>query len=366
MLLSTDPGFAARRLLAGGLVGLPTETVYGLAADAESVSAVARVYAVKGRPADHPLIVHVADASALDPDAGWALEVADYARTLADALWPGPLTLVVPRGRRAGDHVTGGQPTVALRAPAHPIAQQVLAAAATARAGGVGLAAPSANRFGRVSPTTAAHVLAELGDLLDDERDAVLDGGPCRVGVESTIVDCTGPAPVILRPGDVGPTALARHGGVPVAGPAVEPDDVVRVRAPGTLASHYAPLARVLLVEPGTSPSSGPEVVALLRRRDPAVGLLAPADVATPSGMVRLAAPTGPAEYARSLYQALREADALQLTLVVAVPPLGPAPGTGGRGDGFGDGMVEAVKDRLIRASRAGIRDDGTRGVATT
>jgi L-threonylcarbamoyladenylate synthase len=366
VLLSTDPGLAARRLLAGGLVGLPTETVYGLAADAESVSAVARVYAVKGRPADHPLIVHVADASALHPEAGWAVAVAGYARALAEALWPGPLTLVVPRGRRAGDHVTGGQSTVALRAPAHPMAQQVLAVAAAAHAGGVGLAAPSANRFGRVSPTTAAHVLAELGDLLDESRDAVLDGGPCQVGVESTIVDCTGPAPVILRPGDVGPGDLARHGGVPVVSHAAESGDVVRVRAPGTLASHYAPLAGVLVVEPGTSPSSVPEVAALLRRRDPVVGLLATADVATPRGMVRLAAPSGPAEYARSLYGALREADALQLTLVVAVPPLDPNHGTGLRDDGLGDGILEAVKDRLFRASHGGIGDDGTRSVVTT
>jgi L-threonylcarbamoyladenylate synthase len=315
-LLTSDVERAARLLRAGGLVGLPTETVYGLAADARDVAAVARVYAVKGRPAGHPLIVHVCGATDLDV---WARAVPGYARRLAQALWPGPLTLVLPRTTRAGDHVTGGQDTVALRAPAHPLAQALLAAY------GGGLAAPSANRFGRVSPTTAQHVLAELGELLVPGRDVVLDGGACRVGVESTILDCTGPAPVVLRPGGVEEATIAAIGGV-----AVERRSSA-VRAPGTLASHYAPRAQVMLAR------DGEHAAALLAA--PRGGLLAPDHVATPAGALRLAAPSGAQAYAQALYAALREADALGLERVVAVPPAG---------DG---GLAAAVRDRLARAA---------------
>jgi L-threonylcarbamoyladenylate synthase len=225
-LITADVELAARLLGSGGLVGMPTETVYGLAADASDVAAVARVFAVKGRPADHPLIVHLAGAEELD---AWAREVPGYARKLADQLWPGPLTLVLPRTPRAGDHLTGGQPTVGLRVPAHPVTRHLLAEY------GRGLAAPSANRFGRVSPTTAGHVIEELGELLVPGQDAVLDGGPSEVGVESAIIDCTGPNPVILRPGAVTAADIARVGGAVVA------DRPSRVRAPGMLASHYAP-----------------------------------------------------------------------------------------------------------------------------
>jgi L-threonylcarbamoyladenylate synthase len=320
-LVTRDVERARSALAAGGLVGLPTETVYGLAADAEDVSAVARVFAVKGRPADHPLIVHVSGADRLD---GWAADVPRYARLLAEALWPGPLTLVLPRTARAGDHVTGGQPTVGLRAPAHPVAHALLAAL-----GDTGLAAPSANRFGRVSPTTAAHVVAELGDLLDPARDVVLDGGPSEVGVESAILDCTGPAPVVLRPGAVDVATVRRVGGVAVA------ERASTVRAPGTLASHYAPRAGVVLA---ADPDDALRLLAGAGGPAPTAGLLAPADVPTPPGVVRLSAPADAAGYARVLYAALREADSLGLSRVVAVPP--PAGGIGA-----------AVRDRLTRAA---------------
>lgn len=315
-LLTRDVALAARLLRGGGLVAIPTETVYGLAADAEDPAAVARVYAAKGRPADHPLIVHLAEASQLDD--GWSRDLAPWARLLAAACWPGPLTLVVARGPRAGDHVTGGQGTVALRVPAHPVAHALLVEL------GGGLAAPSANRFGRVSPTDADHVLDELADVLVPGRDAVLEGGPSEVGVESTIVDCTGAAPRLLRPGAVGVEEIEAVTGLDVE----EPDP--EVRAPGTLASHYAPAARVLVVAPDdvSAAASGHEGVALL----------APASVPTPDGVLRLAAPHDAQEYARSLYAALREADRAGIATVLAVAPDGGA-------------LAAAVSDRLARAA---------------
>jgi L-threonylcarbamoyladenylate synthase len=345
-LLTTDLARAAAVLAAGGLVGLPTETVYGLAADAENVAAVARIFAVKGRPADHPLIVHLSGAEQLD---AWATHVPAYARRLAEALWPGPLTLVLARTARAGDHVTGGQDTVGLRAPAHPIARELL------RTTGMALAAPSANRFGRVSPTTAQHVVAELGELLDPRRDVVLDGGTCGVGVESAILDCTGEAPVVLRPGAVDADTVRRVGGVPVA---ERSSHAGTVRAPGTLSSHYAPRARVVLVQDAAAARqelarherpgerAGERAGPFGHHRpgvpgpdgSPLDGLLAAADVDTPPGVVRLSAPADAAAYARALYAALREADALGLRRVVAVPP-------------GGDGIAVAVRDRLTRAA---------------
>ena len=348
--IGADVDVAVDRLLHGGLVGLPTETVYGLAADAESRTAVARIYAVKGRPADHPLIVHLTPAHALltaTDGGGWARDVPKYARRLAEQLWPGPLTLILPRGPRAGDHVTGGGDSVGLRCPAHPVAAALLEAfARTAGRPGAGLAAPSANRFGRVSPTRAHDVVVELGDLLDGARDYVLDGGSSRVGVESTILDCTGPAPALLRPGAVSLAEVVRIGGVEAA-PAPRPG----VRAPGTLATHYAPRARVLLAADDaaadvllpqlTQLPELPEPTELAR--GPRVGLLALENIATPDGVVRLAAPEQAKGYAHALYAALREADALGLTEVVAVPP----PGT--------DALATAVTDRLRRAA-AGAR----------
>lgn len=298
---------AGRALLDHGLVGLPTETVYGLAARALDREAVARLFEVKGRPADHPVIVHVAGSQAL---AVWGMGVPAYARALADALWPGPLTLVVPAADDVPRYLTGGQDTVGLRCPAHPVALAVIETAGP-------VAAPSANRFGQVSPTSAADVVADIGDRLDPVRDLVLDGGECPVGVESTILDCTRGRPRVLRWGAVEPAEVERVTRLAVAtGPSA-------VRAPGGLASHYAPRARVHL---RGAPPAG-------------TGFLAPADVATPEGVVRLAAPGTGREYAAVLYRALRDADARGLEDVWVVPP------------DDGSALSTAVRDRLSRAA---------------
>ena len=217
--------------LAGGIVGLPTETVYGLAADAQDADAVARVYRAKGRPADHPLIVHVQGAHAL---AGWSAQPNAAAERLAAAFWPGALTVIVARSQRAGDFITGGQDTVALRCPDHPVALACLEALACLSGDPArGVAAPSANRFGRVSPTRAEDVLAEVGPAMDPERDLVVDGGACAIGVESTIVDCTATPPRVLRLGAISQEQVAEVLASPVganagaaAGPAGTPDPV--------------------------------------------------------------------------------------------------------------------------------------------
>lgn len=228
---------AAQALRAGQLVGLPTETVYGLGADAVSDAAVAKIFAAKGRPTDHPLIVHVADARDVDH---FAREVPDFARQLMQAFWPGPLTLILPRRPEVAAAAAGGQDSVGLRCPAHPLAHALLLAA---RDLGVhGVAAPSANKFGRVSPTTAAHVQGEFGDRL-----LILDGGPCAVGIESTIVDCTRGAPVLLRPGHV-----TREQVQAACGLRLQSKDDLEAPAPrasGTLEAHYAPNAKVRLMD---------------------------------------------------------------------------------------------------------------------
>ena len=262
---------AVEILRQGGVVALPTETVYGLAANAEDELAVRRVFAIKGRPATHPLIVHLAGAEAL-PD--WARHIPKEARRLADAFWPGPLTLVLPRTSRATDAVTGGQDTVALRVPSHPVALAVL------RELGGGLAAPSANRFGRVSPTTAEHVRVDLGD----DVDLILDGGPCTVGVESTIVDLSSGAPAILRPGGLAAEELERVLGRPVP---VRTSSTVRVS--GSLASHYAPRVGVVLVEPSEAVSRAES----LRLQGLQVGVLGPPPGPAP-GLRALRHPRGP------------------------------------------------------------------------
>ncbi|HUI48370.1 MAG TPA: L-threonylcarbamoyladenylate synthase [Acidimicrobiia bacterium] len=295
---------AVETLRAGGLVAFPTETVYGLGADASNPAALKRLFDVKGRPASHPVIVHIARGAVLGE---FARDVPPVAYELAGAFWPGPLTLVVRRRTdRVAAEAVGGRDTVGLRVPDHVLALQLLEAFAG------GIAAPSANRFGRVSPTTAQHVRDDLGA----DVDVVLDGGPCTVGVESTIVDVTGPAPVVLRVGGVGEDALARVLG---ARPARRTEG--EVAAPGTLASHYAPDARVELVR-----SDAVEGQArLLRAEGFAVGVLeAPADVA---------------EYARVLYRRLRELDARGVDVILAVAP----PETTGLG--------AAVADRLRRAA---------------
>ena len=323
MQLTTDPRIAAVRLRDGGLVAVPTETVYGLAARADDPHAVARIYSAKGRPADHPLIVHVANSLALDE---WAAHVPEYAHRLAAAFWPGPMTLVVQRSERAGDFITGGQDSVAIRVSAHPLMDDTLRAlVALTNDPAIGIAAPSANRFGKVSPTNAQHVLAEFVGIIGDD-DLVLDGGESAVGVESTIIDCTDEIPRLLRAGAVTVDDIERVTGL-------VPGMTSSVRASGTLESHYAPTAKVVIIdEIGLAASHATD--------DSRVGVLAPASVPTPLGMVRLSAPTTNDEYAHVLYSALREADALGLTTVLAVLP-------------DTSGIGAAVIDRLRRAAHS-------------
>jgi L-threonylcarbamoyladenylate synthase len=309
---------AASVLLAGGLVAFPTETVYGLGADACNPAAVARIYSVKGRPADHPLIVHVASMDGLGD---WARDVPTYAIALARDYWPGPMTLVVRRSDLAGDFVTGGQDTVGVRVPNHPVALGLLEAFAAA--GGKGVAAPSANRFGNVSPTTANAVAAELGDYLAD-GDQILDGGACDVGVESTIIDCTGDTPKILRPGAITVEMIEQSTGLRVIGSVEEPE----IRVSGSLDSHYAPEATVVLDQ---SPTAGQ-------------GFIAMEDVVAAEGVVRLAAPRTHEEFAQVLYAALRAADEQGLSTVVVHQPVG-------------DGIAIAIRDRLKRAAHGSAKE---------
>ena len=305
---------AAANLLAGNLVAFPTETVYGLGADACNADAVARIYSVKGRPADHPLIVHVASMDALGD---WADDVPAYAISLARDFWPGPMTLIMKRSELAGDFITGGQETVGVRVPDHPVALGLLEA--FARIGGKGVAAPSANRFGNVSPTTAQAVADELSEYLGD-ADQILDGGPCEVGVESTIIDCTGDVPRILRPGAITEEMIIQSTGLN----RIESGEESEIRVSGSLESHYAPVATVVLDQ---SPIAGQ-------------GLIASADVVTPEGVVRLAAPKSDDEFARVLYAALRAGDEKGLTVVVVQQPQG-------------GGIAIAIRDRLKRAAHS-------------
>lgn len=325
----TNPREAAHALADGHLVGLPTETVYGLGGLAGSAEAVARIYAAKGRPADHPLIVHVCDAAAAWH---WARKVPAAARQLADAYWPGPMTLVLERSPRAEDFITGMQDTVAIRVPSHPAMQQVLRELVRITGDeAIGIAAPSANRFGRVSPTTAQHVLDELDEVTTDD-DLVLDGGASEVGVESTIVDCSTGEPILLRPGRVSAQDIEQATGMSVGTHS-------KVRAPGMLESHYAPRAKVVVTESTTTePDEGTGAGTLNPTGPPTTGLLALAAITTPPGVVRLSAPETADDYARVLYSSLREADALHLHTILAIPP---SP----------DGIGDAVIDRLQRAA---------------
>lgn len=311
---------AAQCLREGGLVAIPTETVYGLGADASNPQAVLRIFAAKGRPADHPLIVHLAGAESLEY---WARDVPPGALRLAERYWPGPLTLILRRGR-APLEVTGGQDSVGLRVPAHPLALALL------RAFGGGVAAPSANRFGRVSPTRAWHVRRELGDRVD----MILDGGPCRVGVESTILSLAGDRPVLLRPGAVALSALQEVLGEEIAPPSTP----VAVRAPGMLASHYAP-ETPFEVWPARELRQRADELAQAGRKA-AVLCLDPqrCGIAATANLALFSMPAAPDDYARRLFAVLRRFDGMGLDVLLAeAPPETEA--------------WQAVRDRMRRAS---------------
>jgi L-threonylcarbamoyladenylate synthase len=305
---------AAASLIAGNLVAFPTETVYGLGADASNQQAVARIYEVKGRPTDHPLIVHISSINNLDK---WAIDIPEYAVKLARAFWPGPMTLILPRTDLANDFITGGQNNVGIRVPAHTVALSLLKEFEDQ--GGYGIAAPSANRFGKVSPTSADDVKAELSDYLKSD-DLILDGGPSSVGVESTIINCTNATPTILRPGAI--TAVMINDLLGINVEIVTKNDIDQIKAPGLLESHYSPKAKVYL---SGTPSSGDGFIALSK-------------FPTPPGVIRLTSPATNEEYARTLYQALRLADSKKLNKVFVIEP-------------EGNGIAVAVCDRLQKAS---------------
>jgi L-threonylcarbamoyladenylate synthase len=302
---------AAASIKDGNLIAFPTETVYGLGADASNGDAVAKIYAAKGRPADHPLIVHI---SSMDGIGYWADEISDYAIALARAFWPGPMTLICKRSPEAKDFVTGGQETVGLRVPDHVVALALLDAAK--QLGVQGIAAPSANRFGHVSPTTADAVREELSAYLSP-KDSILDGGPSSVGVESTIIDCTGSNPHILRPGAVTQAMIEEVTELQVT------DAQNEIRVSGSLENHYAPQAKVILDQ---SPQPGD-------------GYIAMNDKPTPAGVIRLASPQTVEEFARILYSSLREGDRQGLEKIYIIAPIG-------------NGLAFAIHDRLKRASK--------------
>ena len=302
---------AATNLRTGNLVAFPTETVYGLGADATNELAIARIYSVKGRPPDHPLIVHISSMLHLHH---WADEIPVYAISLARDFWPGAMTLVLKRSGLAEDFITGGQGTVGLRVPNHVVALALLET--FENIGGKGVAAPSANRFGHVSPTTAIAVAQELGEYLEP-HDQIIDGGACSVGIESTIIDCTNEAPCVLRPGAITVEMIEQSTGLKVlevGGNAI--------RVSGSLENHYSPEAQVIL---DVTPVAGQGFIAL-------------AQIATPSGVIRLSAPKSDSEFAKVLYSALRQADTQGLTEVVVQQPKG-------------DGISVAIRDRLARAA---------------
>lgn len=307
MVLVTD---AAKALIDGNLVAFPTETVYGLGADANNQAAVAKIYTVKGRPADHPLIVHISSITKLND---WARDIPEYANALAKDFWPGPMTLILKKSDLAKNFITGGQVTVGLRVPKHPIALELLKE--FEKLGGQGVAAPSANRFGKVSPTTADSVKEELANELS-ENDLILDGGQSEVGLESTIIDCTQSAPRILRPGAITKEMIERSTGLSITTLGDE------IRVSGALDNHYAPKAKVLL---DIEPQPGDGYIALSKHE-------------TPTGVIRLSAPKTIDEFAKELYSALRLADQKSISRVVVRQP-------------DGEGIALAIRDRLLKAS---------------
>lgn len=302
---------AAYALRSGSLVAFPTETVYGLGADASDAKAVERVYQVKGRPKEHPLIVHVANMQAIED---WVEDVPDFAISLVRAFWPGPMTLILKRSALAEDFITGGQETVGLRVPNHPIALALLHE--FQKLGGKGIAAPSANRFGHVSPTSADAVISELAKYLTSV-DLILDGGLSLVGVESTIIDCTSELPTILRPGAITEEMIMDTTNLSVEKPGGN------IRVSGSLEKHYSPRAKVIL---DIEPKAGD-------------GFIAISSIKTPDGVIRLAEPRDDEDFARLLYSALRKADDSSLARVIVQQPVG-------------GGIAIAIRDRLLRASR--------------
>lgn len=303
---------AAKSLKEGHLVAFPTETVYGLGADATNQNAVGRVYKVKDRPIYHPLIVHISSINGL---ADWATQVPEYAIALAKTFWPGPMSLILPRTKLAQDFITGGQNNVGLRVPAHPLSLELLRQFEIV--GGKGIAAPSANRFGAVSPTTADAVQQELGAYLKG-YDLILNGDQSTVGIESTIIDCTGAIPKLLRPGAI----TIRMVEDLINSKLMQTIDDKSVRVSGNFKSHYAPKAKVVFDE----------------NAEPGDGLLALSSVPTPPGVTRLASPSDVQEFARNLYQALRKADSLGISRISVIVP-------------NGEGLEKAIKDRVEKAA---------------
>jgi L-threonylcarbamoyladenylate synthase len=302
---------AAKALMDGHLVAFPTETVYGLGADATNEKAVSRIYSVKGRPTGHPLIVHI---SSIEQVKNWAKNIPDYANKLAREFWPGPMTLILERSPLAKDFITGGQDNVGVRVPMQSVALALLAQ--FDEVGGLGVAAPSANRFGAVSPTTSAAVNEELRDYLGQE-DLILDGGQSQVGIESTIIDCTKFAPKVLRPGGVTLEMIEAVTNLKL----ISNGNEISIKASGLLDSHYSPKAKVVL-----------NSIAV-----PGDGLIAMEDIPTPNEVTRLASPKNNEQYAKQLYEALRSGDQQGINRIVVVPPTGK-------------GIAEAIRDRLLKA----------------
>ena len=303
---------AAQALIDGHLVAFPTETVYGLGADATNEKAISRVYSAKARPTDHPLIVHISSINQLDK---WAVDIPEYAIKLAEEFWPGPMTLILKRNKLAKDFVTGGQDNIGLRVPNQPAALELLRAFELL--GGQGIAAPSANRFGAVSPTTSNAVKIELEKFLAKE-DIIIDAGQCSIGIESTIIDCTSKFPVVLRPG-----AITREKMSKILDLSFSPKSNGTItKVPGSSTSHYSPDATI-------------EISNLIH---PGEGMIAMANFLTPDGVIRLAAPNNIEDYAHELYQAFREADFKGIKKVKIILPEGP-------------GLGEAIRDRIIKAS---------------
>ena len=303
---------AAKALKDGHLVAFPTETVYGLGADATNEKAVSRIYSVKGRPTDHPLIVHISSVKQLDK---WALDIPEYARKLAETYWPGPLTLILKRSEIAKNFVTGNQETVGLRVPSHPVALALLEQFQSI--GGSGVAAPSANKFGHVSPTFANDVIDEIGNNMD-KSDLILDGGQCDIGLESTIIECTGEFPMILRPGVITIEMLNESFNIKTL--FISSSNTTRVS--GLLGKHYAPKVKILIDQ---APIIGQ-------------GFLALSTYPSPSGVVRVASPKNLEEFAKNFYFSLRKADELGLIYLVVQQPTG-------------NGLAEAIRDRLVKAA---------------